>query len=228
VSRAFLSGLRGRLLLLVVLATLPAFALSFYANWRDRQHQVAAVVADTVRLARLLANDQERIIEGTRQILSDLGNIPEVRSGDAARANTLFALLMKQWRGCASFTLIDSTGRLVASLPVPERPVDFADRPWFQQAVQSGEFTLGDYQVGEISGKQIVVRALADTRRITLGDPAARDLPAPVQRPPADILGDGALLRATQLLHAHWHVHADGLAHTHNHRHHSAGMDEGQ
>ena len=45
---------------------------------------------------------------------------------------------------------------------------------------------------------------------------------------PLDILSDGALLRATQLLHAHWHVHADGLAHTHNHRHHSAGMDEGQ
>ncbi|WP_295428254.1 ABC transporter ATP-binding protein [uncultured Thiodictyon sp.] len=37
-----------------------------------------------------------------------------------------------------------------------------------------------------------------------------------------DILGDGALLRATQLLHAHWHVHADGLAHTHDHRHHVA------
>ena len=34
---------------------------------------------------------------------------------------------------------------------------------------------------------------------------------------PADILGNGALLRATALLHAHWHVHADGLAHTHDH-----------
>ena len=46
--------------------------------------------------------------------------------------------------------------------------------------------------------------------------------------PPADLLGDGALLRATQLLHAHWHVHADGLAHSHGHRHRAAGIDEDQ
>jgi cobalt/nickel transport system ATP-binding protein len=45
---------------------------------------------------------------------------------------------------------------------------------------------------------------------------------------PADILGDGALLGATQLLHAHWHVHADGLAHAHDHRHRTAGIEEGQ
>jgi cobalt/nickel transport system ATP-binding protein len=45
---------------------------------------------------------------------------------------------------------------------------------------------------------------------------------------PLDVLGDGALLRSSQLLHAHWHVHADGLAHTHEHRHRSADMDEGK
>ena len=39
--------------------------------------------------------------------------------GDADRARTLFALLMKQWRGYASFTLIDPFGRLLASLPAP-------------------------------------------------------------------------------------------------------------
>ncbi len=46
------------------------------------------------------------------------------------------------------------------------------------------------------------------------------------QGAPKDILDDGALLRATQLLHAHWHIHADGLAHTHDHRHRSAGPDD--
>ncbi len=177
-SRAFLPGLRGRLLLLVVLATLPAFALSFYANWRDREHQVSGVVADTVRLARVLANDQERIIEGTRQILSDLGNIQEIRSGDAERARTLFALLMKQWRGYASFTLIDPSGRLLASLPVPERPVAFSDRPWFQRAIETRDFTVGEYQVGQVTGKQIVVAAwpVVDGGRVVSVIAAALDL----------------------------------------------------
>ncbi len=42
---------------------------------------------------------------------------------------------------------------------------------------------------------------------------------------PTDILGNEALLRSSQLLHAHWHVHADGLAHTHDHRHRIASGD---
>lgn len=84
--RPFLSGLRGRLLLLVALAALPAFALTFYAGWRDRQHQLAGVSVDTIRLARLVASDQERIIEGTRQILSDLAEVPEYARGTVSEA----------------------------------------------------------------------------------------------------------------------------------------------
>jgi cobalt/nickel transport system ATP-binding protein len=37
--------------------------------------------------------------------------------------------------------------------------------------------------------------------------------------PPAEILADAALLRDSQLLHAHWHVHRDGRAHAHYHLH---------
>ena len=33
---------------------------------------------------------------------------------------------------------------------------------------------------------------------------------------------------ATQLLHARWHVHANGFAHMHDHRHRAAGIDEGR
>jgi two-component system, cell cycle sensor histidine kinase and response regulator CckA len=178
VSRPFLSGLRGRLFLLVALAMLPAFGLSFYANRSDRQHQVAAVVEDTVRLARALATDQERIVEGTRQILSDLGSIAEVRGGDPVRVRTLFALLMKQWHGYASFTLIDPAGRVTVSLPAVDRPLDFSGRPWFAAALQTGEFVIGDYQVGQVTGKPIVVAAwpVSEGGKVTAVIAAALDV----------------------------------------------------
>ena len=46
------------------------------------------------------------------------------------------------------------------------------------------------------------------------------------QGTPQAILADENLLRSTQLLHAHWHVHPDGLAHSHAHRHRAAGINE--
>ncbi len=157
--RPFLSGLRGRLLLLVALAALPAFALTFYAGWRDRQHQLAGVSVDTIRLARLVASDQERIIEGTRQILSDLAEVPEVREGDGVRSRRFFGLLMKQYRGYASFSLLDPAGNVIASLPAIEAPLNLSDRTWFRRAVTDKGFALGGYQIGQLTRKAVLVAA---------------------------------------------------------------------
>ncbi len=157
--RPFLSGLRGRLLLLVFLAVLPAFALSWYTGWENRQRQRASVASDTVALARIVANDQERIIEETRQILSDLAGVPEVVTGDPQRSRTFFALLMKLYRGYTSFSVLDPAGNVVVSTPPADHPTNFSDRPWFQRASTTRDFALGDYQLGQLTGKHVVVAA---------------------------------------------------------------------
>jgi two-component system, cell cycle sensor histidine kinase and response regulator CckA len=159
VPRPFLSGLRGRLLLLLVLAVLPAFALTWYAGAENRRRQRDAVVADTVALARILANDQERVIAGTRQILSELAELPEVRARDLQRLRASFVVLRRLNPGYASFSLIDASGDVVMALPDPDRPVNFSDRPWFQRAMTARDFAVGDYQVGQLTGKRIIVAA---------------------------------------------------------------------
>ncbi|HSK09354.1 MAG TPA: PAS domain S-box protein [Vicinamibacterales bacterium] len=158
-SRPFVSGLRGRLLLLIVLATLPAFALTFLTGWLDRQRQRAAVAEDTVRLARQVASDQERTIDGTRQILSDLAQVPEVRAGDPVRSRTFFALLMKHYRGYDSFSVVDPAGNVLVSLPRSSGPVNFAERGWFREAVTERRFAVGDYQVAQLTKKAVLVAA---------------------------------------------------------------------
>ena len=157
--RPFLSGLRGRLLLLVALATLPAFALSWYTAWESRQRQRAVVSSDTEALASRVAADQEVVIDLTRQILSDLAAIPEVREGEPQRTRAIFSILMKQYRGYASLLVIDPAGSIVVSHPPTAQPVNFSDRPWFSQALATRRFALGDYQVGQLTGKSIVAAA---------------------------------------------------------------------
>jgi two-component system, cell cycle sensor histidine kinase and response regulator CckA len=159
VPRPFLSGLRGRLLLLVFLAVLPAFALTWYTGAENRQRQREAVASDTVALARILANDQERVIDGTRQILSELAAVPEVRGGDAQRLRTFFVVLMKLYPGYSSFLLLDPAGNVLVARPAPDHPVNFSDRPWFQRALDTRTFALGDYQVGQLTGKRVIVGA---------------------------------------------------------------------
>ncbi len=157
--RPFLSGLRGRLLALVVLAVLPAFALTIYTGWDDRRQQRAAVAGETVSLARIVASDQERLLDSTRQILADLAQIPEVRVGDTRRCNTFFSLLMKQYPGYASFLVLDPAGNVLASFPAAERPINLSGRSWFQRVLSSRDFAVGEYQLGQLTGKAIVVAA---------------------------------------------------------------------
>jgi two-component system, cell cycle sensor histidine kinase and response regulator CckA len=159
VPRPFLSGLRGRLLVLLFLAVLPAFALTWYAGAADRQRQREAVASDTVALARILANDQERVIDGTRQILSELAGVPEVRGGDAQRVRTFFVVLMKLYPGYSSFVFLDAGGNVMVARPAPDHPVNFSDRPWFERAVRTRDFAVGDYQVGQLTGKRVIVGA---------------------------------------------------------------------
>ena len=170
--RPFLTGLRGRLLLLVFLAILPAFALTWYTGAENRQRQREAVASDTVALARILANDQERVLEGTRQILSELSLLPEARSSDPQRLRPFFVVLRKLYPGYSSFSLLDAAGNVQLALPAPDRPANFSDRPWFQRAISGRDLAVGDYQVGQLTGKPVIVAAwpvVDDAGRVVVG-----------------------------------------------------------
>jgi PAS domain S-box-containing protein len=143
----------------VLLAVLPAFLLTWYTGWENHRRQRTSVASDSVALARIVANDQERAIDGTRQILSDLAGVAEVRTGDPQRSRTYFGLLMKLYRGYTSFLVLDPAGNVLVSVPPTEHPTNFSDRPWFQRVLTTRDFAMGDYQVGQLTGKPIVVGA---------------------------------------------------------------------
>jgi PAS domain S-box-containing protein len=179
------------------LAVVPAFALTIYTGVRDHQRQLAEVAEDSVRLARIVANDQERIIDGTRQILSDLAGVAEVRTGDPSKSRTFFALLMKQYRGYASFSVMAPDGRVLVSLPAADEPMNFSDRPWFQRALSTRDFSVGEYQVGQLTGKRVLVAAWPaadDSGRVVSIITAALDITwlnqiaATAQLPPGAVL----------------------------------------
>lgn len=143
---------RSRLLLLVLVATLPLMALTLYTGIEQRASAEREAQAEGLRLAQLAADEQGHQIIQTEQLLSLLARLPEVQTQNAARCNTLFADVLEQFPAYANLGVADLEGNVVCSaLPLPG-PVKVADRPYFQRAVQSRAFAVGEYQVGRISG----------------------------------------------------------------------------
>ena len=148
------SSLRARLILLVLLALLPAMVILFYNAAETRNREAIRVRADVLTLSRLAASQQEQVIESARQVLISLAQLPEVRRGDPEACGARLAELMEQYQyGYTGFAVARPNGDLFCrTVPLTE-PINVASSTSFQQALQTGDLAVGEYQVGRASGK---------------------------------------------------------------------------
>jgi PAS domain S-box-containing protein len=165
ILRTFFSNLRFRLILLVLLAILPALGLILRINLEQRRYAVADVQQETLRLVRLAGVEQEYLIDSAHQLLLALAQLPPVQTGDQASCQTLLANLLSQYPFYTGFTAATPSGDVFCSAPPLTEPVNFSDRAWYQQLIQTSDFVVGKYQIGRISGEPVLVLAhpLLDT-----------------------------------------------------------------
>jgi signal transduction histidine kinase len=151
-----LASLRTRLLLLVLLAVIPALGLTLYTNLEERELRKALVQEHAMRLSRLVSADHERLIEDARKLLAALARLPGVREGKRAACDPLFADLLTRHSSYANLGVIGVDGNVLCSgLPMTGQ-VYLGDRAYFRRARETRDFAIGDYQIGRITGKATV------------------------------------------------------------------------
>ncbi len=151
-----LASLRVRLLLLVLLALVPAFGLIVYASSEQREYAATQVQQDALRLARAAAGNNQELIASARQLLMVLSQLPELNGRDPAGCKTFLAALNKQYPRYADMAVIDRNGTVLCSA-IPISPTGIAHGTFFQRVLDSGEFVVGEYEIGRASGKAVTV-----------------------------------------------------------------------
>src|ERR1043165_4879243 len=146
-------GLRGRLLLLVVLPAIPALLLAFYTNLQVRKLRTAKVEKDAMKVVQLAAASQNGLVEATRQHLAGLSRFPEARGTNIAAFNTFFERLNRVYTNYADFGLIEKNGDLVASSFGRKGPTNLVDRPHLQRVLQTRDLAIGEYHAGDGTNK---------------------------------------------------------------------------
>src|SRR3990172_6950903 len=159
IAMRFLFSLRVRLLLLVLLAIIPALGSILYLASEQRNRAAADVEAEALRLTRLAASNHDRLIEGARQLLVALAQLPEVRQGEPAACNALFGELLKEYRFYTGFTAVKPNGCVFCGAPFLSQPINLLDRAWYQRLMQTRGFVTSGYLMGRISGKAAIVAA---------------------------------------------------------------------
>lgn len=150
--RKLFASLRARLILLVLLAVIPALGLILYTGAEQRRLAAENTRADALSLARLLAADHARIIDETRQLLLTLTHLSEVRARDSQACNPIFAGLLDEYPQYTNLGAITINGDVFCSANTPTHPINLATRDYFQNAIKNRSFSIGRFQIDEITG----------------------------------------------------------------------------
>jgi signal transduction histidine kinase len=170
-KRFFLKSLRIRLLLLVLVAIIPAWGVIAYTAAEHRRIAVSEIQRNVLQLAEFSAHEEEQVLQGTRQFLIALVSFVQKTDEYPSECSILCADLLRQFRRYANLGAVKPNGDVFCSAVPLDRPVNAADQPWFRRTVASGDFTVGGYHLGRITEKPVLV--LAYPYRVAEAAPAA-------------------------------------------------------
>ncbi|MDO8705525.1 MAG: diguanylate cyclase, partial [Sulfuricaulis sp.] len=157
-----LSGVRARLIALVLLAVLPALGLILYIAHHHGRESLSAAREQMHLFAYLAAADYARLVDSTHQLLTALARLPEVREGRGQSCSTLMGRIKSGYAPYANLGAIRPDGTIFCSAHPQPDPVNASGRSFFRKALATREFSIGEYQIGRITGKPVVVLAYPD------------------------------------------------------------------
>lgn len=166
VARRYLSlfvSLRGRLILLVCFATVPALLFIFYVAARERQATMERMETEARQLGGLASREHAHQLQGARDLLLRLREPLACEGGgtDAPPCPDYLPALLAGLPQFATIAVLDAQGRLLCSAVGVHHPLSMADNPAFERALASEHVEVGSYVIGPIVGRPVLQVAYA-------------------------------------------------------------------
>lgn len=140
------SSLGARLSLIILVALLPAIIVIGWVNVTSQQEARRQAQQELLRLTQLVAKTQEMNLAHTRDILAGIAQFPEVRSGTMPACMERLAAMVQLYPQHAGFGVSNLAGEMFCPSQPLSTTVQVTDRLWFQRAITTGEFAIGEFQ----------------------------------------------------------------------------------
>jgi signal transduction histidine kinase len=155
-----MSSLLSRLFVLVAVAMLPAIAVQAYNEIDLRRTREVEVQDEALGLAKLAAAEQLQIIQGVRQALIALSELPAIKAKDVQGCNAYLSRIKQRYPEFIVFIVYDMTARSFCDSAAEHMSFTAAGRAYFAGAVKTGKFTVGEFAFGRGTGLKILQFAL--------------------------------------------------------------------
>jgi PAS domain S-box-containing protein len=149
-------SLRSRLVVLMVAAIVPLFALSLGKTWLNQQAAVSRASDELKFAASLVAASQSRMVDSAHQILVAIANAPGLLGANSADCPRYLQTLKRQLGTYANLGLISLDGYLICHAMGEGTNIYLGDRSYVQETLQQRRFTVGGYTLGRVVGKPVI------------------------------------------------------------------------
>ncbi len=149
-----------RLMLLVVMALIPAMAAQIYNEYDLRGERRVEVGQQSVRLLALVEAEQTRLVEGIRQTLVAVRETPFIRDGDLAACQAYMDRLRRNLAAYIRVYRADRRGVIGCGTEAAVIGTSIADRHHFQEAIRTADFAIGEYVQGRATGRTALTFAM--------------------------------------------------------------------
>jgi hypothetical protein len=152
-----------RILFIILLhAITPAIFIIIYMNIGQRQTAVKTYEENLVQIARFSANSFNEEFLLMKSTLSVIASLPEIRSMNAENCTMIVKSILDSDTN-KTYTALGATdkdGNIICTTLDEGTSSNIADREHFQEALQTKQFTIGNFRVGDITKKPIIVAAV--------------------------------------------------------------------
>lgn len=127
------------------------FGLLIYNGIERRSRDRAGVRENALDLTDLVASQQQTAIQNVEGLLGTLAgltggsNLSQLAETDAARCNAIFKQTLDQFASLNNIGVAGPDGEVIC-VAVPDDRVTVGDASFFQDAVATGAFTVGEYR----------------------------------------------------------------------------------
>ena len=153
--------IRTRLTLLVLATALPLVALLAYNGARQAEFEAERASAEALRAARAAAVETETLLSTARRLLTQLGQRQSVNALDAKQCDPIFRSFRGLFPTYTNLISVHRNGDRVCSAiePAPGAPLRISAGMPLQQALDSGEFAVGQVNRGVFTGRWVLLVA---------------------------------------------------------------------
>ena len=139
-----LHSIRSNLLVIMLLAIMPALAIILYSGLEERRRSIEDARQNTLLLTHAMAESQQEFSRSVRQMLATLALLPQVQRLDREQCREILGAMLEQHPNYLNIALTDRHG-IVQVAGRSLRITDLADRKHVRGAMEREAFSVGEY-----------------------------------------------------------------------------------